>query len=119
MDTLRNMPSAPNKKGPFRSFFIWLYTLEGFELGASKLKFACSQKAKNSPVDYFAGGLREANPAKCTKKCCRLFYSIFYSICFIFLQATTLGQIQRLKFQLNKGFHLHLFHIRGEIFYLF
>ena len=43
--------------------------MDGVELGASNLKGCVfADRRKNSPVDYFAGGSREATPASGTNK---------------------------------------------------
>jgi len=52
----------------------------GLELGASNFSCVFADKRKNSPVDYFAGGSREASPASGTTKIVRNFLAIFFFI---------------------------------------
>ena len=42
--------------------FLVEYAVTGFELGTSNQRLRIRQRRKNSPVDCFVGGSREANP---------------------------------------------------------
>ncbi len=65
--------------------FLWLVFLfarKGFELGASNFSCVFADRRKNSPVDCFAGGSREANPLRrAIKKGYRKMVSFFVLYC--------------------------------------
>jgi len=62
--------------------------MDGLELGASNFSCVFAFGRKNSPVDYFAGGSREASPASGTKNrqetlvACRFYLFIIHSSLF-------------------------------------
>ena len=57
----------------------------GFELGASGFMSRACHRQENSPVDCFAGGSREANPAtpaKTKKQPTRCFFVLYVGVRF-------------------------------------
>ena len=53
-------PSKPlGFTGPI---FCYIKVIKGLELGASNFSCVFADRRKNSPLDYFAGGSREASP---------------------------------------------------------
>ena len=65
---LSSPPANENPTHKCGVFALLSNLWRGFELGASKLVCVFAVRRKNSPVDCFAGGSREANPLLSAKK---------------------------------------------------